>query len=50
MADEEHAGPRRRVVHDNVANKPISINSVDEVVKVSKRFQVPPFGHKVIHV
>ena len=49
MADEEHAGPHRPVVHDNVANKPISINSVDEVVKVSKRFQVPPFGHKVIH-
>ena len=37
------------VVHDDVANKPISLNSVDEVVKVSKKFQVPPFGHKVIH-
>ena len=36
------------VMHDDIANKPISINSVDEVVKVSKRFQVPPFGH-VIH-
>ena len=38
-----------RVVCDDVANKPISLNSVDEVVKVSKKFQVPPFGHKVIH-
>ena len=38
-----------RVVHDDVANKPISLNSVDEVVKVSKKFQVLPFGHKVIH-
>ena len=37
------------VVLDDVANKPISPNSVDEVVKVSKKFQVPPFGHKVIH-
>ena len=37
------------VVHDNVANKPISLNSVDEVVKASKKFQVPPFGQKVIH-
>ena len=38
-----------RAMRDNVANKPISLNSVDEVVKVSKKFQVPPFGHKVIH-
>ena len=38
-----------RVMHDDVANKPISINSVDEVVKVSKKFQVPPFDHKVKH-
>ena len=38
-----------RVVHNDVANKPISLNSVDEVVKVSKKFQMPPFGHKVIH-
>ena len=36
-------------MHDYVANKPISLNSVDEVVKVSKKFQVPLFGHKVIH-
>ena len=43
---QAHVG---RVMHDNVANKPISLNSVDEVVKVSKKFQVPPFGHKVIH-
>ena len=38
-----------QVVLDDVANKPITPNSVDEVVKVSKKFQVPPFGHKVIH-
>ena len=43
---QAHVG---RVVCNNVANKPISLNSVDEVVKVSKKFQVPPFGHKVIH-
>ena len=43
---QAHVG---RVVHDDVANKPISLNTVDEVVKVSKKFQVPPFGHKVIH-
>ena len=41
--------PVARVMHDDVANKPISLNSVDEVVKVSKKFQEPPFGHKVIH-
>ena len=43
---QAHVG---QVVRDDVANKPISLNSVDEVVKVSKKFQVPPFGHKVIH-
>ena len=37
------------VMRDDVANKPISLNSVDEVVKVSKKFQVPSFCHKVIH-
>ena len=38
-----------QVMRDDVANKPISLNAVDEVVKVSMKFQVPPFGHKVIH-
>ena len=49
MANEGRAGPHGPGVLDDVANKPISPNSVDEVVKVSKKFQVPPFGHKVIH-
>ena len=34
---------------DDVANKPISPTSVDEVVKVSHKVQLPHFGHKVIH-
>ena len=32
-----------------MANKPISLSSVDEVVRVSDKCEVPPFGHKVIH-
>ena len=34
---------------DNVANKSVAPLSVDEVVRVSHRCKVPPFGHKVIH-
>ena len=34
---------------DDVANKPICPNAADEVVKVSHKFRLPPFGHKVIH-
>ena len=32
-----------------VANKPIAPLSVDEVVRVTSKCMVPPFGHKVIH-
>ena len=34
---------------DNVANKAVAPLSVDEVVRVSHKCKVPPFGHKVIH-
>ena len=34
---------------DNVANKSVGPLSVDEVVRVSHKCKVPPFGHKVIH-
>ena len=33
----------------DVANKPIAPLSVDEVVRVTSKCLVPPFGHKVIH-
>ena len=33
----------------DVANKPIAPLSVDEVVRVTSKCMVPPFGHKVIH-
>ena len=33
----------------DVANKPIAPLSVDEVVRVTSKCVVPPFGHKVIH-
>ena len=36
------------VMHD-VANKPISPLNVDEVVRVTSKCTVPPFGHKAIH-
>ena len=41
-----------QVMHDDVANKPISINSVDEVVKVTKRFSGASFwpqGHTQVY-
>ena len=38
----------RQVVND-VANKPISPLNVDEVVRVTSKCTVPPFGHKAIH-
>ena len=46
-----------RIVHarmsqlavDDVANKSVAPLSVDEVVRVSHKCKVPPFGHKVIH-
>ena len=34
---------------DNVANKLVAPLSVDEVVRVSHKCKIPPFGHKVIH-
>ena len=34
---------------DDVTNKPISLTSVDKVVKVSHKIRLPLFGHKVIH-
>ena len=38
-----------QVVVNDVANKPISPLSVDEVVRVASKCTVPPFGHKAIH-
>ena len=43
-----HAKMSRLQVKD-VANKPIAPLSVDEVVRVTNKCMVPPFGHKVIH-
>ena len=34
---------------DDVANKLVAPPSVDEVVRVSHKCKIPPFGHKVIH-
>ena len=34
---------------DDVANKSVAPLSVDEVVWVSHKCKLPPFGHKVIH-
>ena len=34
---------------DDVANKSVALLSVDEVVQVSHKCKIPPFGHKVIH-
>ena len=34
---------------DDVDNKSVAPLSVDEVVQVSHKCKVPPFGHKVIH-
>ena len=34
---------------DDVANKSVAPLSVDEVVRVSHKCKVPPFGHKVVH-
>ena len=38
-----------QVVMNDMANKPISPLNVDEVVRVSSKCTVPPFGHKDIH-
>ena len=37
------------VVMNDVANKPIEPLQVDEVVRVTSKCIVPPFGHKAIH-
>ena len=37
------------MVVNHVANKSVAPLSVDEVVQVSHKCKVPPFGHKVIH-
>ena len=36
-------------VRTDVGNKNITPTSVDEVVRVSSKFQIPPFGCKAIH-
>ena len=38
-----------QVVMNDVANKPILPLNVDEVVRVTSKCTVPPFGHKAIH-
>ena len=43
-----HARMRQLAVND-VANKSVAPLSVDEVVRVSHKCKVPPFGYKVIH-
>ena len=43
-----HARMSQLVVND-VANKSVAPLSVDEVIRVSHKCKVPPFGHKVIH-
>ena len=34
---------------DDVANKSVALLPVDEVVRVSHKCKIPPFGHKVTH-
>ena len=38
-----------QVVMNDIANKPIVPLHVDEVVRVTSKCTVPPFGHKAIH-
>ena len=38
-----------QVVVNDVANKPISPLNVDQVVRVTSKCTIPPFGHKAIH-
>ena len=38
-----------QVVMNDVANKPISPLNVDEVVRVTSKCTIPPFGHKAIN-
>ena len=38
-----------QVAMNDIANKPIAPLHVDEVVRVTSKCTVPPFGHKAIH-
>ena len=38
-----------QVVMNDIANRPIAPLHVDEVVRVTSKCTVPPFGHKAIH-
>ena len=38
-----------QVVVNDIANKPIAPLHVDEVVRVTSKCTIPPFGHKAIH-
>ena len=38
-----------QLVVNDVASKSVALLSVDEVLRVSHKCKVPPFGHKVIH-
>ena len=38
-----------QVVVNDIANKPIAPLHIDEVVRVTSKCTVPPFGHKAIH-
>ena len=38
-----------QVVMNDIANKPIAPLHVDEVVRVTSKCTIPPFGHKAIH-
>ena len=49
LADERRHARMSQMVVNDVANKSVVPLSVDEVVRVSHKCKVPPFGHKVIH-
>ena len=38
-----------QLVMNDVANKPIASLHVDELVRVTSKCTIPPFGHKAIH-
>ena len=49
LAQEKVKVKLGQVVVNDVANKPIAPLHVDEVVRVTSKCVVPPFGHKAIH-
>ena len=49
LVDERRTGQPCQVVMNDVANKPISPLNVDEVVRVTSKCTVPPFGRKAFH-